>query len=79
MLGPQQRLAVDQAIKAVTLDAAYSMFLEDRVGSLETGKWADLVTLNQNPRSTEADKISTIKVLETWLNGEQAFVAGEAR
>lgn len=78
-LGPKQRVAVDQAIKAVTLDAAYAMFLENNVGSLETGKWADLVILDQNPRTTNVDKISDIKVVETWLNGKQAFVAGEAR
>lgn len=79
VLGPKQRLAVDQAIKAVTLDAAYAMFLEDRVGSLEAGKWADLVILEQNPRTTDVDQISAIKVLETWLNGEQVFVAGQTR
>jgi predicted amidohydrolase YtcJ len=73
VLGPKQRLAVDQAIKAVTLDAAYAMFLEDRVGSLEPGKWADLVVLDKNPRSTDANSIEKIKVLETWLNGKRAF------
>jgi len=79
VLGKNQRLAVDRAIKAVTLDAAYAMFLEDRVGSLEPGKWADLVVLEKNPRVIDADKISDIKVLETWLGGKQVFVAHDGR
>ena len=73
VLGPQQRVAVDRAIKAVTLDAAYAMFMDDKAGSLEPGKWADLVILDQNPRTTEPAKISQIKVQETWLNGKRVF------
>jgi hypothetical protein len=68
-------LSVDKAIKAVTLDAAYAMFIEDRAGSLEPGKWADLVVLEQNPRTTPADKIGDIKVAETWLAGKPVFMA----
>ena len=79
VLGAHQRLAVDQAIKAVTLDAAYAMFLDDRVGSLEPGKWADLVILEKNPRTIDADKIADIKVLETWLGGKQAFLANNGQ
>ena len=75
VLGAEQRLSVDQAIKAVTLDAAYAMFIDDRAGSLEPGKWADLVVLEQNPRTTPADKIGDIKVAETWLAGKPVFIA----
>ncbi len=77
VLGKQQRIAVDRAIKAVTLDAAYAMFMDDKVGSLEPGKWADLVILDQNPRTTSPEKISQIRVRETWLNGQPVFVASE--
>ena len=79
VLGKEQRLAVDQAIRAVTLDAAYAMFLEDRVGSLEPGKWADLVILEKNPRTMDGDKIAEIKVLETWLQGERVFLADQGQ
>jgi hypothetical protein len=75
VLGPDQRIAVDRAIKAVTLDAAYAMFLDDKVGSLEPGKWADLVILDRNPRTTDPARIPEIKVLETWVGGKRAFVA----
>ena len=73
VLGPAQRVAVDRAIRAVTLDAAYAMFLDDKVGSLEPGKWADLVILEENPRTTELTKIPQIKVLETWVGGKRAY------
>ena len=79
VLGPQQRISVDQAIKAVTLDAAYAMFMEDKVGSLEPGKWADLVILDQNPRTTEPSKIEQIKVLETYVGGKRMFKRDEAQ
>lgn len=71
VLGQQQRIAVDSAIKAVTLDAAYALFADDKIGSLEPGKWADLIILDQNPRSTEPAKISKIKVEETRVNGKR--------
>ena len=71
VLGHQQRIAVDRAIKAVTLDAAYALFADDQIGSLEPGKWADLIILDQNPRTTELTKIPQIKVTETWVNGKR--------
>lgn len=69
VLGPDQRITVDRALCAVTLDAAYQLFLDDRVGSLEVGKWADLVVLEKNPRTTPPDEIRRIMVVETWLSG----------
>ncbi|MGV0954218.1 MAG: amidohydrolase [Fluviibacter sp.] len=73
VLGQQQRVAVDRAIKAVTLDAAYAMFMDDKVGSLEPGKWADLIILDQNPRTTDLKKIPQIQVQETWVNGKRVY------
>jgi predicted amidohydrolase YtcJ len=75
VLGPGQRVAVDRAIRAVTLDAAYAMFLDDKVGSLVPGKWADLVILDQDPRTTDPARIPQIKVLETWVGGKRAHPA----
>lgn len=53
------------------------MFMEDKAGSLEPGKWADLIILDRNPRNTNPSKIPDIKVLETWVNGKPVFVANE--
>lgn len=78
VLGPEQRIAVDRAIRAVTLDAAYALLLDDKVGSLEVGKWADLVELDGNPRTTDPEKIPGIKVIGTWVDGKPAHAGDTA-
>ncbi|TXI58249.1 MAG: amidohydrolase, partial [Mycolicibacter arupensis] len=50
VLAPEQRISVDAAIKAQTLDAAWQLRLDTEIGSLEPGKYADLVVLSHNPR-----------------------------
>jgi predicted amidohydrolase YtcJ len=49
ILGPGQRIGVMDALRAVTIDAAWQVFKEDNRGSLEPGKYADLVVLSGNP------------------------------
>jgi hypothetical protein len=49
VLGPEQRVSVMDALRAVTIDAAWQVFQEDNRGSLEPGKFADLVVLSGNP------------------------------
>ena len=71
VLGPQERVSVDDAIRAVTIDAAYQMMSDHEVGSLEAGKLADFVVLEKNPRTTAPAQIADIKVLETWVGGQR--------
>jgi predicted amidohydrolase YtcJ len=71
VLGPDQVINVDDAIRAITIDAAYQIFADDKVGSLEVGKQADFVVLEKNPRTTPAADIRSIKVKETWLDGKK--------
>lgn len=70
VLGPTQAVTVDDAIRAITIDAAYQIFADNIVGSLEVGKQADLVVLEKNPRSTPPADIRNIKVKETWIDGK---------
>ena len=70
---PQQMLSRQEAVRGFTLDAAYSGFMEDSVGSLESGKRADFIVLDQNLFEVEASKIATIRVLQTWLDGELVY------
>jgi predicted amidohydrolase YtcJ len=44
---------------------------DDKIGSLEVGKQADLVILDKNPRTTSPEKIANIKVKETWIDGKK--------
>ena len=71
VLGPNERISVDDAIRAVTIDAAYQMMSDDKIGSLEVGKLADFVVLEKNPRATSAEQIGDIKVLQTWVGGKR--------
>jgi predicted amidohydrolase YtcJ len=49
VLGPEQRISVMEALRAVTIDAAWQVFEEDNRGSLEPGKYADFIILSGNP------------------------------
>ncbi len=74
-LGPEQRISTYDAIKAVTLNAAYQHFEDATKGSLEVGKQADLVVLSENPLATDTEALLDIDVLATYSRGRQVFAA----
>ena len=49
VIGPHQRISVEQALRAITIDAAWQIFREDEIGSITPGKLADLVVLAKDP------------------------------
>ena len=73
VLGPDERLTPWQGLKALTINGAYQHQQEDVKGTLEVGKLADLVVLNQNPLIVDPDAIKDIKVVETIKEGETIF------
>jgi hypothetical protein len=73
VLGPDQRVSPLVALKAQTLWSAYQHFEEKTKGSIEVGKLADLVVLDQNPLAIDPLKISGIKVLETIKEGRTVY------
>jgi len=73
VLGPEQRLTVDQAIRAQTIDAAYQLFADDVIGSLEVGKYADLVVLSADPRTVPPEQIADLDVRATYLAGHRVY------
>ncbi|MBS2211971.1 amidohydrolase [Carboxylicivirga mesophila] len=73
VLNPAERVSVESAIRAVTSEAAWQMMVDNMVGSLEVGKYADFVILEDDPRKVEPSTISEIKVVETWMNGKQVY------
>ena len=73
VLGEDQRISVMDAIRAVTINGAYQYFEEDIKGSLEVGKYADLVILDKNPLEVANNEISSIQVLETIKQGNTIF------
>jgi len=62
-------MTVEQALRAVTIDAAWQLRMEDKIGSLEVGKYADLVVLDKNPFDVDPMEISGIDVLMTLMDG----------
>ncbi len=71
IIGEEQAVTVDQAIKALTINAAWQLFMEDKVGSLEVGKLADLVVLSENPRKVIPDSLDQIRVIATYRDGQR--------
>ena len=75
VLGPEQRVSIKDALKSITINAAYQYFEEGHKGSLEQGKLADLVVLDKNPLKVEPAAIKDIKVLETIKEGISIYKA----
>lgn len=68
-IGLNQRINVFEALKAVTIYAAYAYGEENQKGTLETGKLADFVILNKNPLKVKKAQLREIEVLETIKEG----------
>ena len=75
VLAQQERISVETAIRALTSEAAWQLFSDHEVGSLETGKLADIVILEEDPRAVAPDEIKNIRILETWMDGRQVYAA----
>jgi predicted amidohydrolase YtcJ len=76
VLGPDQRLKPIDALKAMTIWPAYQHFEDDRKGSIQVGKVADLIILSDNPLTIEPVKLVTMKVVETIKDGKSVYKAG---
>ena len=68
--GPNQRINAIDALRAVTINAAYVLRLEKRYGSIEVGKYANFTVLDSNPLKIEKNEIKNIKILGTVLKGD---------
>ena len=75
VLGPDERVTPYQALKAITLNGAYTYFEEASKGSLEVGKTVDLVILDRNPLKVEPNAIRDIDVVETVKSGRSVYRA----
>jgi hypothetical protein len=73
VLAPEERLTVDQAIRAQTVDAAWQLFADDVIGSLEVGKYADMVVLSADPRTVPPERIADLEVRATFRAGRRVY------
>jgi len=72
-----QALTRAEALHSFTLAAAFAAHQEDRLGSLETGKWADFIIVDRDYFEIPAAEIDDIRVLQTWVGGQLVFDATE--
>ncbi len=69
----QNAITRKQALKGMTIWAAYANFEEDKKGSLEPGKFADFVVLDKDIMNIPMDEIPSLKVKATYVNGEEVY------
>jgi hypothetical protein len=74
-VGADQAISVEEALRACTHDAAASYFADDRLGTLEVGKLADVVVLGGDPFTTAPERLGEISVEMTLLGGEVVYDA----
>jgi len=70
-LGFNQRISVLEGLKAMTINAAWQIHKEKVLGSLKQGKYADFIILDKNPLRIPVQDLETIKVLKTYINGNE--------
>lgn len=72
---PEQSISVTEALKAYTVGGAWAGCSEDRLGTLEAGKLADIVVLDEDPREIAPDRLHLLKVAYTLVGGRVVFNA----
>ena len=70
---PEERVSLAQALKGFGLGAAYAGFAEDKIGSLEAGKWADFIIVDRDPTKVDPQALARTQVLETWVAGKKLY------
>jgi predicted amidohydrolase YtcJ len=70
---PEQKITVEEALRAYTINAAYASFEEDLKGTLEPGKLADFVVFDRDITAIDPVEIRDVKAQQTWVGGKKVF------
>ena len=73
VLGEDQKISTYDALKAITVNAAYQHFEEETKGTIEVGKLADLVVLSEDPLNMPSSSLLRLKVIATYSHGKEIF------
>ncbi len=71
IINANEKIDVMEAIKALTINAAWQINMEDKIGSLEKNKYADFIILDKNPLEVSIEQLENIKCVETFVNGNK--------
>jgi len=69
VLGPNERISVADALRTITLGAAYTLGLDDRIGSIEVGKFADFCVMDDDPTEIDPARLKDVRIAGTVLGG----------
>ena len=78
VLGAAERIGVAEALRAITLGAAWTLHLDDRIGSIEVGKWADFCVLDDDPLAVAPQALKDVRIAGTVLGGRVLALPGTA-
>jgi predicted amidohydrolase YtcJ len=73
VIGTSETISVWEALKSLTINAAWQLHQEQKIGSLKQGKYADFVILDKNPLKVDKTKLHTLKVLRTIVHGNTVY------
>ncbi|MEM8892080.1 MAG: amidohydrolase family protein, partial [Bacteroidota bacterium] len=72
-LGLNQALSIEEALRALTVNAAWQIQMEDKIGSIKVGKYGDFVVLDKNPLQTAPENFRDISILQTIVSGNTVY------
>lgn len=70
---PEERVTFEQALSGFTRGAAFAGFAENRIGSLEPGKWADFILVDRDVSAVDPQALAATQVIETWVAGKKVW------
>lgn len=70
---PEEGLSREETLHSFTLAAAYAAHQEDRLGSIEAGKWADFIVVDRDYMTIPSSEIDDIQVIQTWVGGQMVY------
>ena len=73
ILNESEKINAYDALKAVTINAAYQIFEENKKGSIEVGKLANFTILDKNPLDIDVNKLKDLKVVQTYIEGKKVY------
>jgi predicted amidohydrolase YtcJ len=79
VLGEEQKISTYEALKAITINAAYQHFEDDIKGTIEVGKLADLVVLSENPLSMQTQDLLNLSIIATYSHGQKIYQAASEK